>query len=99
MTEVPMPMTTDNSKPYVSNYPPLKQFLDKMEARCVEQLPIGNARTPVAYLEKWAAPNGRTFVIEVRANRMGWEIYTGIDSGLIAETLTDAESRLSGPIP
>lgn len=87
-------MNNNASKPWVSNYPTLLNWLHKIEARCMEQIPVGSARNPTAYLEKWVTPNGRVFVVEVRANRAGWNIYTDANTSHIELTLADAEKRL-----
>lgn len=94
-----MPSKSNASKPWVSNYPPLKEWLDKIEARCVDQIPVNGPIEPTAYLEKWGTPNGRMFIIEVRANRMGWNIFTDCASNTIAETLADADRRIKDPVP
>ena len=82
------------NKPWVSNYPPLKEWLDKNGAQCMDQMPYGNPDSPAAYFEKWMTPNGRIFLIEVRANQMGWDIFTPGPSSEIAATLNDANDRL-----
>lgn len=88
-----------NDKPWISNYPPLQEWLNKIEARCAEQIPVGGGRNPISYLEKWITPSGRVFLVEVRAYNRGWDIFTASDSNMINETLTDAESRLAiGPV-
>ncbi len=92
-------MKNNASKPWVSNYPPLQEWLRKTDAVCHEQIPVGKARAPVAYLEKWVMPNGRAFILEIRANRMGWDIYTAAATGMVAETLEDADRRLKDPVP
>lgn len=83
-----------SNKPWISNYPPLQDWLNKIDARCQDQIPVGGPVEPIAYLEKWGTPNGRVFIVEVRANKMGWNIYTSTDDGTIQGTLQDAESRL-----
>jgi hypothetical protein len=84
----------DIDKPWVDNYPPLRDWLRKHEARCNWQLPLGNKSFPNAYVESWIAPNGREFVVVVQANRLGWNIYTPEPSSEIVGTLADAERRL-----
>jgi hypothetical protein len=84
----------NSRKPWVSNYPPLKAWLDKIDARCIDQIPVNGPIEPTAYLEKWGTPTGRMFIVEVRANRMGWNIFTATENGTIAATLEDAEQRL-----
>jgi hypothetical protein len=84
----------NRNKPWVSNYPSLRNWLDRIGARCMEQNPVGNARTPSAYLERWMMPAGRSFIVEVRGNSMGWNIYTDADTPHIDLTIADAEKRL-----
>lgn len=86
--------TKDSAKPWISNYPPLEAWLRKIDAHCQDQIPVGNARKPVAYLEKWITTTGRSFIVEVRANQMGWNIFTEGNYPDVASTLTDAGKRL-----
>lgn len=88
---------TDNSnKPWVSNYPPLASWLKEIGARCLQQTPVGIVRggdEPQAYFETWMA-NGRVFLVEVRAMRMGWNVWTSVEANDIEKTLQDASARL-----
>lgn len=84
----------DNSnKPWVANYPPLDEWLKKHEARCNWQIPMGDADNPVAYLESYMI-NGHEAIVIVRANRLGWEIFTSGDSNRVDLTMADADARL-----
>jgi hypothetical protein len=93
------------NKPYVDNYPQLKQWLDKHEAACMWQAPreerprrAGCDWSPRAYIECWLV-GGRPLIIVVYANKMGWEVYTSANSVSISDTLNDAENRLGLPEP
>jgi hypothetical protein len=83
----------NKNKPWVSNYPVLKNWLEKIGARCMEQNPVGSTRAPTAYLERWMTPAGRSFIVGVRGNRMGWNVYTDADTPNTDLTLADAEQR------
>jgi len=91
----------DNSrKPWVSNYPPLREWLNKHDARCMWQVPSQERPNeadydwvPQAYIECWIVGR-RPCIIVVRGDKMGWEIYTDGDTHRIDETLLDAERRL-----
>ncbi len=95
--------TKDTSNhPYVSNYPPLRAWLDKHDARCMWQVPSqappsdpdeAYGWVPQAYIECWIVGK-RPCIILVRGNKMGWEIYTDGNTIKIDETLADAERRL-----
>lgn len=87
---------SDAAQPWVANYPALKEWLDKHEARCQQQIPVGGTKEePDRYLEYWLFPSsGKLAWIEVRSGGMGWEIYTAQDSPDIEETLEDADARL-----
>lgn len=89
------------AEPWVSNYPALKAWLDSIDARCDLQLPVGDPKEPRAYLERWLTRGGRAFIIEVRANKHGWELYTAPPTAAIDETLLDANRRLDvkGKVP
>lgn len=89
-----MNTTKNANKPWISNYPPLKAWLDKIDARCQDQIPVGGPIEPTAYLEKWGTLDGRIFIVEVRANQMRWDIYTDANTPHIDLTLVDAEERL-----
>lgn len=85
-------------KPYVENYPPLRGWLRQIGARCDWQVPLGNAKEPIAYVEQWQAPTGRSFIVVVHAMRHGWNIYTDCADDGIAPTLIDAAVRIGmGP--
>lgn len=87
---------TNENKPWTSNYPPLNEWLHKIEARCMDQIPVGDPENPRAYLEKWIV-NGRVFALEVRADQHGWEIFTANYTNSVDETFADAEKRLGVP--
>jgi hypothetical protein len=98
---VPKKKTDDTSnKPWLSNYPPLKEWLDKHDARCLWQAPqnpqpsdADSDWTPVAYVEGWRI-RARQFILIVYANKGGWDIFTPADSQIIDASLLDAERRL-----
>lgn len=94
------PEADTSHKPWVSNYPPLKEWLDKHEARCMSQVPSHEKPrdadydwTPQSYIEFWIV-NRRAVILVVRAHKMGWDIYTAADTPKVAETLLDAERRV-----
>jgi hypothetical protein len=79
----------------VENYPPLREWLTKIEARCDVQ-EYSDARS----IEIWNAPVGRgTFVIVVYPKGQGWDVFTSAGSIKIDETLSDAERRLGWTPP
>jgi len=88
-----------SNHPYVSNYPQLQEWLDKNEARCMWQLPMGESGSydyPRAYVECYQIPaNGRVFIVLVHADRHGWDIYTACGNMNIEATLNDADIRLN----
>lgn len=94
------PETDSSHKPWVSNYPPLAQWLDKHEARCMWQVP-GNERPrdaehdwhPQFYVECYLV-NRHPVIVIVRADKMGWDIYTAADTPAIDATLLDVERRI-----
>ncbi len=88
-----MAKTRTEDKPYVANYPPLAEWLEKIEARCDWQLPLGTA-----LVEGWRTLRGSTFILVVHADKKGWEIFTALDDNKIDATLLDAEKRL-GLVP
>lgn len=84
----------DEDQPWVSNYPPLDEWLRKIGARCMSQIRVGGTRTaPDRYVEFWFVLQ-RIFIVEVRSRKNGWNIYTDADTGKIDETFRDAEARL-----
>jgi hypothetical protein len=82
-----------SQKPYVENYPALHEWLQKLEARCDWQLPIGPAKEPHAYVEQWSSHSCRPFVVIIYANNNGWNVFTDCADGRVDATLRDAEVR------
>lgn len=83
-----------SNRAFVSNYPPLDEWLKKHEARCYFQVPVGgDPDDPNGYVEQYII-NGNFCIVMVWANKNGWELYTAGDSMEIAPTFADAEKRL-----
>ena len=83
-------------KPYVSNYPPLRDFIANHAMRCNWQIVRnGDPENPDAFVESYSAPGMRECIIVVYGNGNGWAIYTPNESTKIDETLADAEKRLT----
>lgn len=80
-------------RPYVANYPPLKDWLRKHDARCQGTLPVGDKEDPSAYVESYMI-RGTFCVVTVWADGLGWDIYTPGKSLDLDETFADAEKRL-----
>jgi hypothetical protein len=87
---------------YVSNYPPLHNWLNAHDARCMWQIPMQQPNAdgeyeydfgPTAYVECWLVGK-RPVIVVVHANKNGWEIYTALDDNNIEATFADAEKRL-----
>jgi hypothetical protein len=91
-------------RPYVDNYPPLRDWLHERDGSCKWQLPVGDAKEPVAYVESWLLTNPRRgkgpdvaeVLVVVYANQGGWNLYTACRDGKIETTIKDAEERLFG---
>lgn len=104
MTKKKKEIDTKNA-PWISNYPPLKAWLNKHNARCMWQIgmqpedsnQVREYGYPTAYVECWLVGKALAIVI-IHDNKMGWEIYTPAGTPLISETLADAERRL-GLVP
>jgi hypothetical protein len=87
----------DADQPWVSNYPPLDEWLKENNAVCNWQLQRGERKSrPLVTVESWSI-NGYAFIIEVQSDRRGWNIYTSLPSNNITATLADALTRLSRP--
>lgn len=87
--------TKNADKPWIHNYPPLRDWLSKHEARCNWQLPLGNPDRPNAYVESWSFARGTgEILVVVHANQNGWNLYTPHNSLKIDETIADAERRI-----
>lgn len=80
-------------EPYVPNYPDLLAWLEKNGAVCNWQLARGRPGPGYSFLESWSC-NGHVFIVEVRSEGKGWEIYTASGEARIDRTLSDAEQRL-----
>lgn len=85
----------DTDKPWIHNYPPLRDWLNKHEARCNWQIPLGDPDRPNAYVESWtfAGATGEVIIV-VLANQNGWNLYTPHTGNKIDDSLIDAEHRL-----
>lgn len=79
---------TAKNEPYVSNYPPLDQWLKKHGAHCLWQMMDSRTRS----VEAWQVGTA-TVIVVVHANQHGWEIFTSLNTLDIAATLADAEQR------
>ena len=91
---MPKIVATSKDKPYVSNYPPLRDWLDERNARCSYQLPIGDKKDPLAYLELYLI-NGVEVVVLVYGHGNGWNLFTPSATGKIDETFVDADARIA----
>lgn len=82
-------------KPWVSNYPPLNDFLQDNQARCNWQIRMGGTEDePTGYVEHYLFPNGKVAIVVVHARQEGWDIYIPSDSLKVDETLAEATKRL-----
>lgn len=89
-----MTKKSDKNQPWVSNYPPLAEWLAKIGARRLSQTAVSRSDDIVrAYLEVWQV-NGRQFIVEVQAGQWGWNIWTACHSRKATDTFADAEKRL-----
>ncbi|GMV18629.1 MAG: hypothetical protein AMXMBFR56_68530 [Polyangiaceae bacterium] len=80
------------NEPYVSNYPPLDQWLKKHGARCLWQMLDGPEDQRTRAVEAWQVGT-TTVIVVVHGNQHGWEIFTSLNTLDIAATLADAEQR------
>jgi hypothetical protein len=78
----------DSHKPYVSNYPPLQEWLEKHGASCLWQ----EMSTSQA-IEGWLVGQVVAIIV-VQSGLRGWDIYTPCRYTEIETTLADAERRL-----
>jgi hypothetical protein len=81
---------------YVSNYRVLKEWLDRIKAQCMWQLPVGgdSKQDPEAFVEGWTV-NGRLFVLLIHAGGLGWDVFTAFPALGIDESMKDAAKRLN----
>jgi hypothetical protein len=87
MAERKVERRTKRDEAWVANYPPLAEWLVKVEGRCLWQ-----QRSGTSMIEGWAI-GGAVAIVEVYANGNGWNIYTACQSKRIDMTLIDAELR------
>lgn len=80
-------------EPWISNYPPLREWLTEIGARCDFQIPNGKGKHRWM-VEQWRAPGSMPFIVVVMPHRMGWEIYTPFAGNAIDATLADAKARI-----
>ena len=92
----------DKDQPWVENYPPLRDFLREINARCDWQVKLPYYGG--AFAEQWRAPGGIQFIIVVLGQQHGWEIYTPTFKQKAVDTIEDARKRIfagaasSGPM-
>jgi hypothetical protein len=80
-------------EPWISNYPPLHDWLNEHNARCDWQLKLGKGKH-ASMLEQWRLPGSLPFVILVMAQKYGWEIFTPGASNTVDATLADTKARI-----
>lgn len=78
----------DAGKPYISNYPPLADWLRKHDAYCAWQRYDDRLN-----IEGWVV-GVALCLITVQPDGRGWDIYTSCPDISIEATLRDAEERL-----
>lgn len=83
----------DVDEPWISNYPPLHDWLMTNNARCDWQMRYGKGKQGFM-LEQWRLPHSLPFVVLVYASKGGWEIFTPCASNSIEQTLTDCAERI-----
>lgn len=93
-----------SNHPYVSNYPPLRDWLEGHNAQCMWQLAYpsnfeDHGEYPACYVECYLFKGGRLAIVTVRSNKAGWDIFTPVESMKVDETLVDAEQRLGLKVP
>jgi hypothetical protein len=81
-------MSNTKPKPGVENNPPLRDWLNKHNAKCIWQH-WDSAHS----IEGWTIA-GNLFIINIYSDNRGWDIYTGQASIDVTDTLKDAEKRL-----
>ena len=88
-------MTEMKHLPYLENYPTLRGWLDKHNARCLWQTTTDQKPASVtnSMVEYWALGSA-VCIIVVHPSSAGWDLFTpGADVDANA-TLADAEKRL-----
>jgi hypothetical protein len=94
-----MSKRSDDRKPWTSNYPELEQFLKEHECQCQWQLPFGPPSDPRAYVECYTMPHAEAnFIVQVWADKSGWDVYTPCRDVKIEATLADLKVRI-GHLP
>jgi hypothetical protein len=83
----------DVDEPWISNYPPLHDWLMKNEARCDWQLRYGKGRQGFM-LECWRLPGSMPFIVQVFTQSMGWDVFTPSGDRSVDATLADLAERI-----
>lgn len=79
-----------SDEPTIENYPPLRDWLTKINARCLWQ---ADTQSSLRAVEAWSA-NGAVFLIVLYEQQRGWSIFTDCDTNDIQLALLDAEKRI-----
>lgn len=77
-------------QPWLENYPPLKEWIDKHGHSCMwDAKTSGDCR-----VEAWLVqPELSLVILTIRPFRRGWDLFTSCQSNNIAETIRDANVR------
>lgn len=83
------------TSPEVTDYPPLLEWLNKHDARCVWFISDWETgrKNPSRHVEAWMLRGGAIVLIELRADKRGWNLYTAPNTNDIPQTFADAEQR------
>lgn len=83
----------DINEPWISNYPPLHDWLMENNARCDWQMRYGKGNQGFM-LECWRLPGSLPFVVQVFTQSMGWDVFTPSGDRKVDETLADLRARI-----
>jgi hypothetical protein len=90
---MPKRKAQNKDKPWIENYPPLRDWLRGHEAFCQWQVPVGPEESPNMYVECWQVGKAQC-IVTIYSGGSGWNIYTCSDDGRTDATLADASKRL-----
>lgn len=94
-------MTQDEAKawfeahpePAIQSYPPLQEWLNKLDAVCDWQDKHGKGQH-TTMIEQWRTRGSMPFILLIHSNGGGWDVFTCLHDIAVEATQRDAEYRI-----
>lgn len=103
MTTKPMPQTEAewrawyeaHPEPAIQSYPPLQEWLNKIDAICDWQKKLGEkGASHTTMVEQWRARGSAPFILMIHSHGNGWDVLTSLHENNVEATTRDCERRI-----